>query len=282
MNGLYYTPLNDRGLINVSGEDAKSFLQGLLTNDIHKVTATTAIYSCLLSPQGKYLYDFFVIEWQEGVLIDCHAERCTELVRKLSMYKLRSKVTIEPLSQLSVVAVPASTDVILSEGQIMFVDPRHSGMGQRLIIEKGKVETLLGLTEDPDAYERARLSLAIAEGEKDLLQDKAFPLEYGLDKLHAINYQKGCYVGQEVTARTTYRGVVRKQIYTISSASELASYGSEIMAGDTKIGEMRSSKGTFGLALIRTEDYEKAREGGNSPTLNAVPVTLSLPNWALS
>lgn len=279
MNGTSYTCLEDRGLLKISGDDARSFLQGLLTNDIHKVTATEAIYSCLLSPQGKYLYDFFVIEWQGSLWIDCASERCAELARKLTMYKLRSKVTIENVSaDYQVASIPAALETSFSDC-VIFTDPRHSALGMRLISKKSELAAA-GLSHDPHAYEHLRLSLAIPEGEKDLVQDKAFPLEYGFDKLSAIDYKKGCYVGQEVTARTTYRGVVRKQIYQLSGPAPLAAHGTDIMAGASKIGSMRSSYGNTGIALIRIEDYERAMETGDQITLDGVPITLTLPEWA--
>ena len=273
---LSYTIL-PRALITITGEDAIPFLQGLITNDITKATNGAAIYACLLSPQGKYLYDFFIFPWQNTLFLDCHAEKCSELIRKLTMYKLRSKVTLEDMgARYSVFSVTTPVSI---PNTILLDDPRSPGLGKRLIGEKSALIAALtanGLSEDPQAYECLRLSLGIPEGEKDLIQDKSYPLEFGFDKLHAIDYKKGCYVGQEVTARTTYRGVVRKHIYKISGDSPLAPYDTDIMAGEHKIGTMLSSYEGNGLALIREDDYQQAKEAGVIPTIAAKKVNLSV------
>jgi len=265
------TPLN-RAVVKISGDDAASFLQGLLTNDIHKVTDNIAIYSCILSPQGKYLHDLFICRWQDAFFLECDRSKAPELIRKLSMYKLRAKVTIEDVSSdYSIFALTEACDIA---GTKLYADPRHPAMGYRLIAAAG---SLHGFSEDAEAYDLRRLTIGIPEGEKDLLSGEAFPLEYGFDRLQAIDYQKGCYVGQEVTARTTYRGIVRKKIYKVTATSPLPAYDTDINAGDSKIGVMRSSHGGIGLALIREEDYTQASATGHHPQAGGIAVTLVLP-----
>jgi folate-binding protein YgfZ len=276
MNELHYTILSDRGVLKISGDDALSFMQGLLTNDIYKIGDSNGIYACMLSPQGKYLYDMFITRQDKALFLECAESRRAELVRKLTMYKLRSKVIIEDVSNAYGVCA-------LNENfPNAYDDPRLAAMGKRIVARKTSLLAALqeaGFREDPNFYEQQRLALGIAEGEKDLMQDKAFPLEYGLDRLNAIDYRKGCYVGQEVTARTTYRGVVRKKIYKVESETPLPAYDTEISAGGSKIGAMRSSNGTIGLALIREEDYQQALADGHHATIEGQAVTLTLPEW---
>lgn len=256
-----YSHLHDRFIIAISGEDSRSFLQGIISNDIYKVTATDAIYALILTPQGKYLHDLFIIEHEGKLLLDVAAGRMPELLRKLAMYKLRSKVIITDESEHY--AVIASQDELSSFPQaISYIDPRSELMGVRAIIAKDALEHS-GFPQDNAAYDIRRINASVAEGEKDLMPEKSFPLEYGMEVLHAVDFKKGCYVGQEVTARTKYRGVVRKGIYRVTGNSELPAIGAEIMANGKKLGVMCSHVEQEGLALLRREEYETAKANGD-------------------
>ena len=235
--------LKNRAVISVSGEDRKIFLQGLITNDINKVSETQAIYTLMLSPVGRFLYDFFIIEKDDKFLLDCDKERVDEVVQKFSFYKLRSKVEIKKENL-----------IVVSGGKIGFADPRNSQMGYRNFISN---------TELKDCnleYNFQRINLKLSD-DSDLTYDKSFPLEFGFDDLNAIDYKKGCYVGQETTARTHYKGTIRKKIFVVEVLDcNQISKGSEIEAEDKKIGEILSSvfyeNKLFALALIKNLDNE--------------------------
>ena len=221
-------------------------MQALITNDVKKIANNESCYSLILTPQGKYLFDFFLYKInQEEFLIDCNLGKVSELISKLELYKLRSKVNITNLSDTFMV-------VFGEEGEgYKFIDPRSASLGMRSIIKNDNRP----IFEDNYHTHRMGLNTIIPEGELDLEQNKSFPLEWGLELLNAISFDKGCYVGQEVIARTKYRGVVRKQPMKVTASVDLPPKDTEIYAGESKIGVMASSFGKVGIALIRVEDY---------------------------
>ena len=239
--------LTTRAVVRVGGEDRFKFLQGLLTNDINKLKSNQALYACMLTPQGKYFADFFLYADGDSILLDLPALRQEEIIKKLNIYKLRSAITLVPCPEYKVVA-------FLSEAAIpgvVFHDPRSIKMGMRGFVDQSK---LANIQYDKNAYDLTRIANFIAEGEKDLVPEQSFLLEYGLDDLNAIDYKKGCYVGQELVARTHHRGTIRKQVVQVESSSDLPMPGTVIYAGEQKLGIMCSSVANKGLALIRTED----------------------------
>ncbi len=240
--------LKDRAVIKISGEDKDNFLQGLITNNIEKLKNEKAIYACILTPQGKYLHDFFVINSGNHYLIDCNSERISDLKKKLVMYKLRSKVEITD----SDYSVTASTD---SESEISFLDPRDKRMGYRNIVVKPADKD-----DSYNEYEEKRIRLSIPDSTKDLIQDKSFPLQNNMEELNAVDFNKGCYVGQEVTARTKYRGVIRKKLYAVESNEILPEAGSPVTLDNRQIGEMRSSLKNIGIAQLEIEEVENSAD----------------------
>ncbi|KKB96257.1 tRNA-modifying protein YgfZ [Candidatus Arcanobacter lacustris] len=235
--------LENRSVIIIEGEQRKEFLQGLITNDIHKCP----IYSLMLSPVGKFLYDFFIIEDQDQLLIDCDYLSLESLVKTLNLYKLRKKINI--ISKKDELGVFSSKE-IYNEG-ICYLDPRSKELGYRIIAPKNTQ-----ITNSDHNYELMRLNLGIPEGHKDLIESKSFPLEFAMDRLNAIDFDKGCYVGQEVTSRTKYRGTIRKEIFIIRG-EELPHTGDDIIVDQIKIGVMCSQLNNVGLALIKLEEYQK-------------------------
>lgn len=251
-----YTLLNNRSIVKVEGEDRFKFLQGLISNDVNKLKSMDAIYACMLTAQGKYFADLFLTEKNESILIDVPASREEGIIKKLNMYKLRSAVSISKCIEYQAVAFIEKPN-ISNIYNIIFMDPRSSKLGMRGFIAKAKLaEDLKDLEESPDAYDLARIENFIAEGEKDLVSEQSFILEYGLDDLNAIDYNKGCYVGQELVARTHYRGIIRKQILQVSSDKKLPELGSLIYAGEQKLGLICSSIDNRGLAVIRVENLK--------------------------
>lgn len=271
---MHYSLL-PRAVLAISGEDARNFLQGLVTNDVLKLSPARSLYAAMLSPQGKFLYDFFLCDDGERVLLEVAAPQAEALARKLGFYKLRSKVSIAP-TDLAVFAcfgegacaalkLPAAEGATARTGDaIAFTDPRHAELGARIFAPATYAQTLEAAgfaAGDAHLYDTHRLHLGIPDGTADLIADKSFPLEYGFEALHAVDFAKGCYVGQEVTARTKYRGVIRKSLYRITSESAaLPAAGSPIFSGEKQVGEMRSSQGPVGLALLRHEEWNAAQE----------------------
>ena len=242
--------LPHRGIIKISGVDRVPFLQGLITNDIHKLDNMPVIYACLLSPQGRFLFDFFIYNQDDYFLLECEGDRVSELIKKLSIYKLRSQVTLEDVSSAYCVIVGDSIPELPQ-------DPRLPELGVRGIVPAGQCTS-----GDVTPYTARRITLGVPEGGVDLIVDKSIPLENGLDELNAIDWQKGCYVGQELTSRTKYTGIVRKRLFPVDIEGPRPAFGEAIDDGGDKVGEMRSSFNNKGLALIRLEAFEKFQETG--------------------
>ncbi|MCT4634633.1 MAG: hypothetical protein N4A31_00080 [Rickettsiales bacterium] len=247
---MTYTLLTERSIIRISGEDRFKFLQGLISNDVNKLLPNEGLYACMLTPQGKYFADFFLYIDGESILLDLPDLRQEEIVKKLNIYKLRSAVNIETCPEYKVVSFLSA---LKAPG--VFKDPRSPTLGMRGFIHESNLSKLTrNIANNPNAYDLTRIENFIAEGEKDLIFEKSFLLEYGLDSLNAIDYNKGCYVGQELVARTHHRGTIRKQIVQVESKDKLPESGTKIYAGEKKLGVMCSAVNNKGLALVRTED----------------------------
>ena len=226
-----FTLLPERGILAVSGPDRRSFLQGLVSNDVEKLAAGRAVYAALLTPQGKYLHDFIMVEQGEAIWLDAEAARLADLRRRLSMYRLRAKVEIAERPELGVAAVfgdgalpalglPDEPGAVRPFGRTgsSLVDPRLAELGARVIADRLRLARLAetGLTEaDFAAYDRHRLALGVPDGSRDLVPEKSILLESGFDELNGVDWQKGCYVGQELTARTKYRGLIKKRLFPV-------------------------------------------------------------------
>lgn len=261
--------LEDRALVAVSGAEARGFLQGLITNDIEKVSPGSAIYAALLTPQGKTLFDFLITEGEGALLIDCAAASRDALVKRLSMYRLRAKVTIEPRNQLAVLVGLTARPALRG---ITFDDPRHPGLGHRSIGARAEMPKDVGTSAD---YHKHRLELGIPEG-ADFGSDKIFALDGDLDELHAVSFEKGCYVGQELTARMKHRGTARKRLVPISADIALPLSGA-LKAGARDIGEITSAYGTRGFASVRLDRLEDA--GNGTIDVGGVRVNVARPAW---
>lgn len=234
MSKPFYVTLPDRGLIHIEGEDRLSFLNGLVTSDVTKAVAGTIQYACLLTPQGKFLHDFFIHAGDGFLLLDCEGgARARDLYERLNKFRLRAKVKISVEENHPVYAV-FGTDAGLP-------DPRHENMGRRSF-EKPSLE------EKPFAeWDRLRISLCIPDGSRDMEREKSTLIECGIDKLGGIDWGKGCYMGQEVTARMKYRGLAKKHLYTVTFKAAPPVPFSDLPNG----GQMRSHCGDIGLALLK-------------------------------
>jgi tRNA-modifying protein YgfZ len=261
--------LKDRAVIALEGGDAREFLQGLVTNDIQRLAPQTGLYAALLTPQGKILFDFLVTEGDGALLLDCPADRADALVKRLTMYRLRAKIDIAIRPQLSVYAGLSGRP---AERAITFPDPRLAALGPRSI---GASAEMPGFLEGPAGYHVERLALGVPEG-ADFGSDKMFALDAGLDELHAIAFDKGCYVGQELTARMKHRGTARKRVLPVCADGMLPPTGTAIASDALEIGEIVSAYGAQGFALVRLDRLDEAKA---SLMAGTVPVTLTRPAW---
>ncbi len=248
--------LIDRSIIEIIGEERKNFLQGLITNNINKANSESLLYSVMLSPQGKFLYDLFIFEVGEKLFLDCFSERRDEIIKKLNFYKLRSKVEISKNDEFKVEQILSKSDYTKSDNEFIFEDPRHQNLGKRIYSRNPFTNSI----KERLTYDLARIANKIAESELDLTYDKSFILEFGFNELNAIDYEKGCYIGQELTARTHYRGEIRKKLchVTIENLQEVKK-NQEISCEGKSAGIVLSSvyyqNKLHALALIRLENF---------------------------
>ncbi|MBS0222174.1 MAG: folate-binding protein YgfZ [Proteobacteria bacterium] len=287
---IAFTLLSHRGVIAVGGEDRVAFLQGLISNDTTKVAPGRAIWAALLTPQGRFLNDMFVADGGDGtLLIETERARAPALAKKLTLYKLRSRVTVEDRSaamEVVVVFGSGAETLLPLEGAIAFVDPRLPDLGVRVLAPAGQAASLLAARgAEPasfDAYETLRLSLGIPDGSRDLLPEKALLLESGFDELHGVDWNKGCYMGQELTARTKYRGLVRKRLFPVRIEGPLPAPGTAIEHDGKDVGEIRSGTGDRALALLRLDAVRAAGRltSGETRVQPEVPAWMRLPEPA--
>jgi tRNA-modifying protein YgfZ len=259
--------LDDRGVLAVSGPDRRSFLQGLVSNDIDKVGPSQARYAALLTAQGKYLHDFMMIEVGGSIWLDAEGGRLDDLTRRLSIYRLRAKAALDKQPGLAVAAIfgdGALAAAGLSNAPgiarpfgsgVVFVDPRLTALGARCILPRADIRSALaaaGLREAGFAvYDRLRLELGVPDGSRDLVPEKSILLESGFDELNGVDWQKGCYIGQELTARTKYRGLIKKRLIPVEIEGPDPASGTIVTADGREVGELRSSREGLGLALLR-------------------------------
>jgi folate-binding protein YgfZ len=272
-----------RSVIVIGGPDRVEFLQGLISNDTTKVAPGHAIWAALLTPQGRFLNDMFVANGSDGtLLLETERERAPALAKKLSLYKLRSKVTVEDRGASLEVAVAYGSDaagVLPLDGAIAFVDPRLGELGIRVIAPAGTAATVLqakGFSAAPlQSYDELRLSLGVPDGSRDLVVEKALLLENGFDELNGVDWQKGCYMGQELTARTKYRALIRKRLFPVRIEGTLPASGTAIFKDDQEVGELRSGAGQRALALLQTE----AARGSDKLVADGAEIIPEIPAW---
>ncbi len=261
--------LLDRAVIRLSGDDRRSFLQGLITQDIDSVSPGQAIFAALLTPQGKILFDFFIVDSDDTFLIDCSAAAAPALAKRLSLYKLRAHVTIEIDQSRSVLA---SKHEIEMAGVIAYRDPRLDTLGWRAVVKEK-------ISEASADYETRRIALGVPEFARDFASDDIFLLDVNYDALSAVSYKKGCFVGQEVTSRMKRKGEVRKRTLIAESDGGALAKGAVISAGDSTLGEILSSVEGRALALIRMDRWGKTKAEGLSPVCEGRELQLVVPDY---
>ena len=264
-----------RCIISVSGSDAMAFLQGLITNDMELVSRGRAIYAALLTPQGKYLHDFFVIGAKDGFYVDCETDRRQDLISRLTRYRLRARVDIgdteTPFDVFALTGTEVSARLGLPDkpgaatefaGGLAYTDPRSNLLGVRACLPAGTGVRVLeeaGFSKgDPSDYEALRFSLGIADGAPEIEPERSYPMEYGLDRLNGVSFSKGCYVGQEVTVRMKNRDLARKCLSPVKIQGAAPTIGTHLYLDDANAGELRGITGEIGLALIRKDLLDRA------------------------
>lgn len=260
--------LPDRGVVAVTGEDAGRLLQGIITNDLD---AGPAVFSALLSPQGKILFEFFVIRTDDGFLLDVACDKAADLAKRLTMYKLRAKAVIADRSaSFKVYAVWGGAIAPIGDC-LSFTDPRSEFMGQRWLTHTA-IATMVNASAA--AYHAHRATCGIPEGGKDWDFGDAFPHEANFDLDHGVSFDKGCYVGQEIVARMQHRATVKKRVVRVSATSELPTSRPDIKLGEISIGKLGSATGRHGLALLRLDRAIEAIDKGWSITADGTALEI--------
>jgi tRNA-modifying protein YgfZ len=254
--------LSDRGVIAVGGEEAASFLQGLLTNDVERLKEGEARYAGLLSPQGKILFDMLVVRPPGAAfLIDCAAGQAADLARRLGFYKLRSKVSIvDESADRAVVAYWGGEEPEEAPDSFRYSDPRDSRLGWRAIMPRDRAIAIGD--EHAPTYEALRIGAGVPKGGVDFVYGDAFPQDANFDLLHGVDFDKGCYVGQEVVSRMKHRGTARKRVARVKLMAEPASPGTPVLDGELPVGTLGSSSGREALAMLRLDRVEDAKAAG--------------------
>ncbi|TAE82363.1 MAG: folate-binding protein [Alphaproteobacteria bacterium] len=272
--------LHDRTILHLSGMDAATFLQGLITQDVQRtVNDGVAQLAVFLTPQGKVLYDFIIMPapHEEGLWLDSARAALEPLTKQLQRYRLRSKVQWRVRDDLSIV-VSAHHSHAPTDALCWFADPRHAALGWRGVVP---LSLSSAWNAGDDAYEARRIACGVVEAHRDATGERFFPLELGYEALNAIDYRKGCYVGQEVTARTHYKGTLRKGIAIISAPTPITCDDPLIYVTgqERSCGELLSYHGTSGLALVRYDAWRHRRDTRAAMMLNNTPIEVRLPDW---
>lgn len=278
--------LTNRALVHVGGADAETFLQGLITFDMERLKQHASGFGALLTPQGKLLFDFFVVPMDNGFLLDTLADAGPDLVKRLSMYKLRADVSVSDITEdVTFLALLPSADGgdLPAVPGTMVVDPRHVGLGHRAYVPNAAIGAALAdaalVIDEMDSYLAKRIELGVPEAPLDYTYGEVFPHDINLDQINAVGFEKGCFVGQEVVSRMKHRGTARRRIVLVSSTDELPESGTEITAEKKIVGTLGSVSTHVGLAAVRLDRVNDAMEEGNFIKAGSVQVTLAIPDW---
>lgn len=285
MMSLKTALLEDRGVVRVAGADAARLLQGLITSDLGRLSHQPAILAGLLTPQGKILFDFFVVKAGDGFLLDVARQSSAGLASRLGFYKLRASVTIADVSGAHLVAAiwggGPPPEPPAHSGAVCYADPRRAELGWREIVplaSEGARATLAETASTLD-YHAHRIAVGVPEGGRDYTLGDTFPHEALFDRLGGVDFDKGCYVGQEVVSRMEHRSTARKRVVPLVGEAALTS-GVPVLAGDVVIGMVGSVASSRGLALLRLDRAGEAMARGETLTAGGVPVRIELMAWS--
>ncbi|MCB1387061.1 MAG: folate-binding protein YgfZ [Nitratireductor sp.] len=278
MSEIYCTELTCRGLLRLAGEDARGFLNGLVTCDIDKLDAGDVAFGALLSPQGKILFDFFVIASLNGFILDVDRSMLDDLARRLTFYRLRAKVDIEPMDERTHVftlwSKEAGPDAVVADG-VVARDPRLGAMGLRAYVRRMPPDTKPATC---DQWRQHRIALGMPSGGRDFIYGDAFPHDALMDQFNGVDFKKGCFVGQEVVSRVQHRKSARKRVIMVAADRPLPASGAEILVDGRAVGELTSVSGSSGLAMVRL-DRAAPHAQGAAASAGALPVRLAIQPW---
>ncbi len=266
--------LPDRGVVSVTGDDAGAFLDNLVTNDIAALKSSgEAAHAALLTPQGKILFEFFVLRTPAGFLLETALVQTAALAKRLAMYKLRAKIEIKDAAGEVVVAVLQGDVRARPANSIAFVDPRSDRLGDRLLIPAPLVGEAIAQSGarrmTPEHYHATRIAAGVPEAGRDYPLGDTFPHDADFDRFHGVSFTKGCFVGQEVVARMQNKAVVRKRVVRVEAGGPVAT-GAEIKVGDAVIGTVGSSSGHEALAMVRLDRAAEAADNNQPVTIDGV------------
>jgi len=252
----FYKNINSK-FLSIEGEDCTEFLQNLITNDINKCSKENFLYSCLLTPQGKFISDFFIFKKEKKYIIEIHSFFHEKLLKKLNLYKLRSKVIINKMTNLYSYSVFGDLDKD-NDTIIYNTDPRHKNIGNKLIHQMKNLEILKDFIEiDEKKYHQILIQNLVPLSHYDLEENKSLLLENNFENLNSISWDKGCYVGQEITARMKYRALLKKKIYSLEIKDGSPIIGQQIKDDENEFGKIISIKNDSVLAMLKIELAEK-------------------------
>lgn len=289
-----FTRLAHRAVIRVSGEDRADFLQGLISNDIKKAVPGHGIWSGFLTPQGKFLHDLFITPWGDDFLIEVEAERADAFAKKLSMFKLKSKVAIARAPEFSVFAAwgpgaPGAFGLVEQAGEsreegtgTVMVDPRLAEAGLRAVLPDAVPLEKAGFAEAPfEEWDAMRMSFGLPDGSRDMQVEGTLLLEAGFDELGGVDFKKGCYMGQETTTRSKHRNLIKKRLMPVVFDGPAPAPGTPVTLDGAEAGEIRSTLGSQGIALIRLEKLKAAGDAPGAFASGDAKVTPKKPAWAV-
>jgi hypothetical protein len=272
-SGMKRARLADRGVVRVAGEEARKFLNGLVTADMSRMPSR-ACFAALLTPQGKVIVDFIAVETEGAFLLDCPRALVATLIERLNFYRLRAKIAIEDLS--ASLAVVAIWDAGSGEPGSCYPDPRLQELGLRCIVPAAQA------LADTDAaeYEAHRIALGVPQGGLDFAYGDAFPHEADMDQLNGIDFAKGCFIGQEVVSRMEHRGLARTRVVPVALDRAAPALGTAVTAGGKAVGTMGSSARGRGLAALRLDRVDEALAQAAPLTAGEATLRLVKPAWA--
>ena len=253
-----------RAVLSVSGEDRVGYLQGLVSNDVALAVPGRAVWAALLTPQGKWLADFFIFADGDRLLLDVEAAQREDLARRLMRFRLRAKVAVDATEHQVFAAWDGAPDAGTA---VAAPDPRLPQAGWRILAPA------MAVTSTGDEYDAHRLRLGLPDGSRDMEAEKSVLLEAGFDELGGVSWTKGCYMGQELTARTKYRGLIKRRLVPVTASADLPAPGTAVLREGAEVGTLRSAKGAHGLALLRMDAI------GAVLACDGVPVTAARPPW---
>jgi folate-binding protein YgfZ len=285
MTAMQAALLSDRGVMRVNGADAVHFLDNLVTCNVETLAVGAAAYAALLTPQGKIIADFLILrETDNAFALDVSKAALAELAKRLTLYKLRAAVTVTDGSDAMAVAAVWGAQAaprLDPGGGMLFADPRLAALGWRAVLPREQAAALAdGLPGTEADYHRRRIGLGVPEGGRDFAFGEAFPHDADLDQLNGVDFRKGCYVGQEIVSRMQHRGTARRRIVKARGAVALPASGTALLAGSRAVGELGSTDGRDGLALVRIDRVSEARAEGAPVTAEGIAVELAIPEWA--